>query len=328
MSTRQLLEAFERWRAAGTPLVLVTVVETAGSTYTKPGHRILIAADGSFQGLVSGGCLEGDLAEHARRVLAEGRARVVDYDLRDERDELFGLGVGCNGLFRVLLQPLAAADDYAPFAAIADVLQGEFAVSVSVVFESTPGGQPLGTTRIAAIGDEVATTAAASRELQSLLNPLPRLLIAGAGPDAVPLATLAHALDWRVTVTDHRPAYLARGDFAHAEPRLLSAAAALGDAVELARYSAAIVMSHHLDTDRALLRVLARSPVPFIGLLGPVSRRDRLLAELGADAAQLAPRLHAPVGVPIDAESPEASALAIVAELQASGVASSAGVAK
>ena len=115
MSTRQILEAFDRWRAARVPLVLVTVVETEGSTYTKAGHRILMTGAGEFQGLVSGGCLEGDLAEHARAVLASGKAELVTYDLRGEQDELWGLGIGCNGVFRVLLQPLSPDDDYAAF---------------------------------------------------------------------------------------------------------------------------------------------------------------------------------------------------------------------
>ena len=322
MSTRRLLDAFDRWRAAGTPLVLVTVVDTAGSTYTKPGHRILIAADGRFEGLVSGGCLEGDLAEHARDALAQGTARVVTYDLRGEQDELFGLGIGCNGLFRVLLQPLTVTEHYEPFATIAGILRGETATTATIVYETDSGGPPVGTTWIGAARH---ATAAPVRTLVSQIVPLPRLVIAGAGLDAVPLAALAHSLDWRVTVCDHRPANLARGDFAAVELRTLNSAGALGSVIDLDRYHAAIVMTHHLDSDRVLLGVLARSRVPFIGLLGPAARRDRLLAQLEADAAGLLPRLHAPVGLAIGADSPESIALAIVAQLQASGVARAAG---
>ena len=108
MSDKALLQRFDAWRGEGRTLVLATVVGTAGSTYTKAGHRILIADSGDYQGLVSGGCLEGDLAAHAREVIASGEARIVTYDLRGENEELFGLGIGCDGLLRILLQRLSA----------------------------------------------------------------------------------------------------------------------------------------------------------------------------------------------------------------------------
>jgi hypothetical protein len=120
MGARHLLHSFNAWRAAGEPLVLATVYETAGSTYSKAGHRILLAANGDYRGLVSGGCLEGDLAERARGVVATAQAVAVTYDLRDSADDLWGLGVGCNGLLRVFLQPLLPANDYQPFNAIAE----------------------------------------------------------------------------------------------------------------------------------------------------------------------------------------------------------------
>src|SRR5262245_11449280 len=124
MGARHLLQSFETWRAAGEPLVLATVYETAGSTYSKAGHRILLAANGDYRGLVSGGCLEGDLAERARGVIATTKAAAVTYDLRDSADDLWGLGVGCNGLLRVFLQPLLPANEYQPFAPIAERLAG------------------------------------------------------------------------------------------------------------------------------------------------------------------------------------------------------------
>ena len=114
MSFRGLITTFEAWRESGEPMVLATVYDTIGSTYTKAGHRILIAANADYQGLVSGGCLEGDLAERATNVLRTGEAVAVTYDMRDEADDLWGLGVGCNGLLRVFLQPLTPTNGYAP----------------------------------------------------------------------------------------------------------------------------------------------------------------------------------------------------------------------
>lgn len=347
MSTRRILEAFERWRTEQAPLVLVTVVDTEGSTYTKAGHRILINGAGGFQGLVSGGCLEGDLAEHAREVLGTGRAQLLTYDLRDEHDGIFGLGIGCNGLFRVLLQPVDGGHGYAPFAAIAAGLLGEAPGCVATVVESTDPALLPGATLVTGADTEsardlpedwraalrrgclahrdapracVAGEAVAglgARVLYAPLRPLPRLLVLGAGLDAVALVEIARQLGWRVTVADHRPAYLARGDLGAADHVQQLVPAELARSVELARYTAVVVMSHHLVTDRSYLAALAATSVPYIGLLGPRARRDRLLADLGASAAGLGRRLHAPIGLPIGADSPETIALAILAEIHA-----------
>jgi len=347
MSVRSVLEWFDRWRAEGQPLVLVTVVETEGSTYTKPGHRMLIHGNGQFQGLVSGGCLEGDLAAHARDVLADGRARLLTYDLRDEGEELFGLGIGCNGMFRVLLQPLRPEQGYAPFAVMATRVMGEAAGVSATVIDSDDPALPPGTTLISDAREDDNSALPAgwrdtlgrgcarrsglrqaecamealhgceARVLYAPLLPLPRLLVLGAGLDAVALVSLARQLGWRVTVADHRPANLQRGDLAAADEVIELRPAELHQHTQLAGYAAAVVMSHHLDSDREYLRALGSSPVAYVGLLGPRARRERLLGELGTAAAALRPRLHAPVGMAIGADSPETIALAILAEIQA-----------
>src|SRR5690554_1806918 len=142
MSVRRIIQAFETWRASGEPLVLATVFETAGSTYSKAGHRILIAANGDYQGLVSGGCLEGDLAERARAVLESGQPAAVTYDMRDDADDLWGLGVGCNGMLRVFLQPLSPAEGYEPFTSIAARLVGRGPALLATVIEGAGGVRP------------------------------------------------------------------------------------------------------------------------------------------------------------------------------------------
>jgi len=347
VSVHSVLDAFARWRSATLPLVLVTVVETEGSTYTKAGHRILLTGTGEYQGLVSGGCLEGDLAEHAREVLACDTAQLLTYDLRDDGDGIFGLGLGCNGLFRVLLQPLLPSAGYAPFAAIAAQLLGEYPATSAVVVASNDAALPLGATLVSAADGEAAwqlprpwqeclargcaqrrgarqgelasesVDGREARVLYAPLRPLPRLLVIGAGLDAVPLVDLASRLGWRVTVTDHRPAALARGDLGAAEQVLLVTPQELARSLDPGRYTAAVVMSHHLDTDRACLRALARTTMPYIGLLGPGARRERLLGDLGAAAPDLAGRLRGPAGLGIGADSPETIALAILAEIHA-----------
>lgn len=316
MSTKSLLRRFDAWRGEDRPLVLATVVGSEGSTYSKAGQRMLISDAGECEGLVSGGCLEGDLAVHAGDVLQSGQARVVTYDLRGDAGDPFGLGVGCDGLLRILLQRLTPADHYEPLATIAAIMRGERA-SRCHIFLTTNARQVAGTT-LFGIGDWFDDdTFTGAEVLHTTIQPLPRLLVLGAGADAVPIVTLADTLGWRVTLVDHRPAYLERPGFAAADSRLCMPAATLAANVELPRYAAAIVMNHHLDTDRSHLGTLAASPIPYIGLLGPPGRRDRLLRELGTAGSALGTRLHGPAGLDIGADSPESIAVAILAEIHA-----------
>ncbi|MFO7287651.1 MAG: XdhC family protein [Gammaproteobacteria bacterium] len=345
MSVRRILESFDAWRREGVPIVLATVYETLGSTYSKAGHRILIAANGDYQGLVSGGCLEGDLAERARAVVAGGAPSAVTYDLRDDRDDLWGLGIGCNGLIEIFLQPLLPGEGYEPFAAIADVLRGTRGGAAATVIASDRDDAPAGATVVLPRGDaprgyrveseaalarladgcrEVLETGRAIRVqdgatdvLYTVLKPVPRVLVLGAGLDAVPVVDLAASLGWFVVVGDHRPAYLERGGFARADRVVHIDPAKLPEHVALGDFDAVVVMSHHLETDRKYLEHLSVVPFRYIGVLGPRARRERLLDALGAAGDALRPRLRGPVGLDLGADSPEAIALSIVAEMQA-----------
>ena len=146
----------------------------------------------------------------------------------------------------------------------------------------------------------------------------PAVLLCGAGPDAEPVVAWGAALGWHLTVVDHRPVYVEAARFPAARAVLRLDADELGRGLDLARFDAAVVMSHHLVADGRYLGELARSAVPYVGLLGPAARRERLFAELGAElSAALRPRLRAPVGLDLGGRTPEAIALSIVAEIQA-----------
>jgi xanthine dehydrogenase accessory factor len=343
MGASHLLKSFDAWRAAKEPLVLATVYETAGSTYSKTGQRILLAANGEYRGLVSGGCLEGDLAERARGVIAAEQAAAVTYDLRDSADDLWGLGVGCNGLLRVFLQPLLTANDYQPFGAIAKLLAGTQLAAVATIIESQRAELGAGATAVAdRSGEQVfgadpagakllraaaraalksptarLATEHGCRILYAPLHPIPKLLVLGGGLDAIPLVGMAAELGWFVTVADHRPGYLSRGGFERAQRTVLVEPGNLAAALPLHGFDAIVVMSHHLATDRKYLAELAAVDTRYLGVLGPRARRDRLLAELADSAPRLGERLKGPVGLDIGADSPESIALSILAELQA-----------
>lgn len=311
----RLLPLYDRARQSNEPLVLATVVRTGGSTYAKPGAHMLIASDGEYAGLLSGGCLEGDLREHARDVAATGKGRIVSYDLRSSTDQLFGLGAGCEGAMDILLSRVSALEHWQPLADMAESFRNAQERRFAFVISSSDPAYPLGSSFPS---NTEETKAPPGVELfVAAVTPPPHLLLLGGGPDARPVATLAAFLGWRITVMDHRAAYLAPERFPPATRLLELRAADVSGAITLADCSAAVVMSHHLDSDLQYLRALAASNVPYVGLLGPAARREHLLNSLGDDAAKLEGRLRAPVGLDIGGRTPEAIALSIVSEVHA-----------
>lgn len=297
-------------------MVLGLVFATTGSTYSKAGDCMLIDGDGHYHGMLSGGCLEGDLAIRAAAVIESGRADAVVYDLAGD-DELWGLGVGCEGRIDVILLPLSANNDYEPFRTMLDVYEGseaarlDVAVSGSargaVTIRSESGIELLAAGPVPGGSDDVLTLN---------LTPLPRILILGAGPDVVPVLRFIVELGWHVVIADHRPAYIENPLLEAADARHCLPGSELAGHLELDDFDAALVMSHHLASDRNYLKALADSRVGYIGLLGPVARRDRLLRELQDASERLGPRLQGPAGIDLGGRGAAPIALSLVAGLQ------------
>jgi len=312
-------------------MALGLLVETAGSTYRKPGALMLIAANGESAGLLSGGCLEGDLAEYARSVIETGTARLVTYDMRGGDDLVWGLGLGCEGAMHILLMRVSGENGWQPMDHLLRALAEHRPAAVGIVVESERADSPPGTVVLS--GPEVdSTLAAAARsgragwfetaspgwKLFALpLSLPPRLLLLGAGPDAAPVVDFAARLNWKITLVDHRPAYADASHFPLAQDVLHVQPDELLSAVDPSQFSAAVVMSHHLPSDLKYLRALTATDIPYIGLLGPAPRREKLLADLGTEADKIRSRLHAPVGLPLGGRSPESIALSIVAQIHA-----------
>lgn len=286
-----LIDSFADYAAEHQSVALITVLRTDGSTYSKVGGQMLIGADARSHGLLSGGCLENDLIERSAKVIESGAPDWVEYDLRTD-DDVFGLGVGCEGAMHLQIMPLAASTNYEPFAGW--LAQLETSPVIDVSFDMGDGEQP------------VTLTFGRPHEV----------LLLGAGQDAEPLVRFCHSLGWRVTVADHRSAYVAALE-TRVDCRVECVPVEqVREHLDLDRYDAAIVMSHHLASDRQYLSILADSSVRFVGLLGPPHRRDRLLGEIGAAAGVLGSRLRSPVGKHIGGRGPAAIALEVAAELQ------------
>ena len=258
----------------GESAVLATVVAVDGSAYRGTGARMVVRADGSTVGAVSGGCLEADIVARAAEVVTSSTPALVHYDTRSSDDGVFGLGMGCQGVVDVQLEPL--------------------------------------------MGDALREQIDMLAELRA--KNAVRLLVCGAGADAIPVVRLAAMTGWLVTVVDHRPTFATAERFPDAERVVRLDAAqpqgALTSAVRLDDFAAAVVMGHAAAHDRARLHELLRvDGLRYLGVLGPRRRTLELLEGApGLEPGMVPSHVYAPVGLDIGAETPEEIALAIVSE--------------
>ena len=259
--------------------MLATVIATRGSSYRKPGARMLVTTEGWQAGSISGGCLESDVVRRAAWLVQEGKPIVRTYDTSADGE----VALGCGGEVDVLLEPFR--EDSAVARAMKQVLETRQPVTFTVM-----------------------------EGREETLRPSPRLVLCGAGHDALPLHTMAQTLGWDVQVVDWRPAQAAPQRFPGAATQVL-APEALGS-LPLEQGCAVVIMSHHLIYDARVLEAVCRSPLPaYIGVLGPTKRTKDLLAMLPKDLPLA--RLHAPVGYALGGEGPAAVALSILAEVHA-----------
>jgi xanthine dehydrogenase accessory factor len=348
--TADVLAAISSYRANGAKIALATIVGVRGSTYRRAGARLVVAEDGTMVGNLSGGCLEGEVHDLAHFVMESGTPRLESYDLTADDEVVWGWGLGCNGAIDVFIEPGDKAAEVAD--AIRLAVDEERPVVVATVITSSldevepgarvvfaEGSPPLGKVGLAALDRAVADEAERARtggvsEVRpvpaeggqvdvffEVIDPPPRLVICGAGHDAIPLAAAAAGLGWRVVVADDREGMLtarrfpAAGDLVLTEP---------GEVTEKARIddrSFVVVMSHNYLRDRDYLRSLLGSDAAYVGMLGPKARLERLLGDLSSDGVELPAasleRVYGPAGLDLGAEGPEEIAAAIVAEILA-----------
>lgn len=328
--TRRIVDRIRALATDGRKAALATVVRIDGSAYRRAGARFLVEEDGDTMGGVSGGCLEADVRQVAKELMAGAPPRLLHYDT-GMGDGPWGLGLGCEGAVDVFVQAVTPQLAGSVVERLGRLLDGDepFLTAIAV---SGPG--ELGRTVVvgadapAGDGDDLAT--AAGQRLRDrapglhpvgedlaffqLFEPPPRLLIFGAGDDAMPLVRYAAETGFRVTVVDHRPAFLTAGRFPAAER--LAARRPQDGLEDLAVTDAtyAVIMTHSLAGDRDWLGALAASPAPYVGLLGPRQRTAELLETVPAAARD---RVYGPVGLDLGADGAPQVALSILAEVMA-----------
>lgn len=336
--TARILETLLRVSEAERRAAVATVVRIVGSAYRRPGAKFLVEEGGRTLGSVSGGCLEADVREIALAVMQEGTPRLLHYDTGSDDDRLWGLGLGCSGSVDIFVQPATSKPVLEVAERVRDLLTGETAFAVSTIVEGPEraggvlvlgsAGVLAGSTGSAGFDGDVARLGAdrlasgvsgldragAGTVFTEVYLPPPHLLVCGAGDDAIPLVGYAAAAGFRVTVLDHRSAYLAPERFPAATRLLLTRPEEESSLPLLASRCFAVVKTHSLVQDREWVRRLLLTPVPYIGLLGPEKRKRQILDEVRSTGIQ---RVYGPVGLDLGAEGPDQVALSIVAELLA-----------
>ena len=315
---RALVEAFDAAHERGGRCALATVVSVEGSSYRRPGARMLVCEGGASTGTISAGCLEADVIEHAKRVIRVGEAVLVEYDTASTSDEMaWGLGLGCNGVVRVLVEPVGPASSYVEaLRRSCDGRAGAAPVTVATVYQHTtsdsthaaprvPVGARLfideggetgrenlseevaalveGDVRAGATGGRFYEVAGGSVKVfvETLVRPVP-LIVFGAGHDALPVVELARGLGWQTEVVDPQSRPASRSRFAAADRVTLARPAEVAARVDITPRTLTLLMSHNYSHDLELLRFLLASPARYIGVMGPRKRTERMLRELAA----------------------------------------------
>ncbi|MFD2932318.1 XdhC family protein [Spirosoma flavum] len=342
----RIVEVFEQIDFSQRKAALATVVWVEGSSYRRPGARMLITDDGRWEGAISGGCLEGDALRKARQVMLDGQPIVVTYDTMDDGANSFGVGLGCNGIIDVLIEPIDPNSPQNPVALLKEFTQRRDVRALATVLKSNdftglmPGNRFVLTQQTAEsipgwlhddMYDVFSTGKPLTRTYSILsgsaevfierIDPGIELVIFGAGYDVVPVAKLARDLGWQVTVTDDCVAHLSPKRFPVATCVLYADRQAVTDQLTITNRTAAVLMSHNFNYDRAVLQKLLATDVPYIGMLGPRKRFDKMQAEFEKDGLNFSEtalsRVHAPIGLDLGAETPDEIALSIMAEIKA-----------
>lgn len=348
---KSILKAYQNLDHATTRAALATVVRVEGSSYRRTGARMLVMDDGTWVGGISGGCLEGDALKRARLAIAKTQASLVTYDTTNDDEHQIGVGLGCNGIIDVLLAPIEPDGANNPLAVLEGVATDRRQTHVLLTITKLKGelnGLRAGNIiryenrqNLLGLGSETlieATEKAIQKVIQEskssalafelsdgrtlglfaeFLPPELHVILMGHQYDIFPLAKVVKEAGWRATVVAN-PQKIHR-DVAALVSTVVAPEDFTTDLVD--KYTAVILMSHDYKTDKRNLPLVLPTAAPYIGMLGPRVRADRMISELTEGgtlfSARDQERIFAPVGLDIGAISPEEIAISIVAEIRA-----------
>lgn len=350
---KEIVKAYDAAVQSGKGVALASVVHLEGSSYRRPGARMLVNDEGELTGAISGGCLEGDALRKALYALSQQRSRLVSYDTSDEDDMTIGIQLGCAGVIQVLFEPIDPAKQDNPIQLIRKALAiRQEAVMVTLFNLSNKKADQPGTCLLMESNGNISGSIpiqgiekfvmedvqlvmqnkkSVFREYHAdgismtafieFLQPPISLVVVGAGNDAVPMMQIADTLGWDVRIVDGRNTHARPERFVAACQVLVSKPEAVLDQLSMDSRTVFVMMTHNYNYDLSMLKALLPTQTPYIGMLGPKKKLDRMLDELRQEGMKLddamLSKVHGPTGLEIGAETPEEIALSIIAEIQA-----------
>jgi len=336
-----IVQAYEKAKLLGLKMALATVVHVEGSSYRRPGARMLVTEDGQFTGAISGGCLEGDALRKAALAINQGRKKLVVYDTTDEDDAKLGVQLGCNGIVRILFEPIDSSNDLLIDSFRKIILSR--VPSILVTGYHTDHGSHWGTLIPEAVQEKYIKQLApifenvlANKKSEHLTidtedgnqvlfieyaSPAISLIIVGAGNDTMPLETMARLIGWSTTVVDGRPTHANAHRFGNANKILVGKPEEVIHQLDFDHRTAIVLMTHNYNYDLGMLAALVNNKLPYIGLLGPAAKRTRLLNDLAAIGTYFNDdqlnHIYGPTGLDLGAETASEIALSVCAEIMA-----------
>ncbi|TDF92016.1 XdhC family protein [Paenibacillus piri] len=335
---KEIISALRTCRDEQLPCVVATIIRVDGSAYRKEGARCIIQPNGDIIGILSGGCIEEDIREHAYGIFQSGRPQKLYYDFRAGEDDLWGLGIGCNGAITVWLElfdpvnfPAAAEAMLHDYEARAGCTAAYYAFTVMTSEHpgayasgqrwNVPAGVAYSEFALPDAQTGIAEALIDGKRVEALvetIQPVPRLTIIGVGADVELLSQMAKMMEWHVRIVYHETSRAVKERFPAAdELHYVPRADFSGLPIPPRHY--VVVMTHNLELDQeAVKQLLPQDSVAYIGVLGSRSRIRKIVDFAGnADDfhARWLQKLHAPIGLDIGAKTPQEITLSIMAEM-------------
>jgi xanthine dehydrogenase accessory factor len=350
---REIIRAYDAAVHAGKKSALAEVVHLEGSSYRRPGARMLVTDDGELTGAISGGCLEGDALRKAMLVLSQQQSKLVTYDTSDEDDATIGIQLGCAGIIQVLFEPIDPNKMDNPIQLLRKAIavrQGGVIVTLFSL-QKKRNAQP-GTCLLMESNGNITGSIPypdleglimqdvkkAMQQEQSFFRQYEgngievnafieflklqvSLVVVGAGNDAIPMMQIADTIGWDVRVIDGRNTHAKPERFVSACQVLVSKPEMALERIPIDDQTVFVMMTHNYNYDKALLKSLLPSKVRYVGMLGPKKKLERMLGEIQEEGmkvdAEMLEKVYGPAGLEIGAETPEEIALSIIAEIKA-----------
>jgi xanthine dehydrogenase accessory factor len=338
-----IILAYDKAVVQNKKTVLATVVKVEGSSYRRPGARMLITEDGKFTGAISGGCLEGDALLKAQYALFQQQNKLEIYETTDEGDQRMGMHLGCNGTVYILFEPIINEDPNNPINLFKRTLGKRTETTIATIFNPHNRSAQIGTCGFISSDEELILNNSIDFEtgaqfcleqkksvikvynelcvLYQFIPPPIQLVVVGAGNDVQPLTELSYVLGWNQVIVDARPAYATQERFPRVNRICKVKPSEVLSAVDIDEYTAVVVMTHSYKYDMAALEQLIHTSCPFIGVLGPKKKFRKMLDDLTVKGVNIEKetidRIYSPIGLDIGAETSEEIALSILAEIKA-----------